>query len=172
MKMFELNKFIENDFNLMEIFMVSKRHDTRIDINIKQKSIDNIKKKYSNWKQTDQVIFYKNRMMYQYDLGNDNQLLFTKEMIDRQSFDNIEVLSYKYCKIPTYMFPCVNEIDERVEYDVEECRITNRISIILKKNIYASSVYIEYKHSSQAEIEKNEKILKDIIDTITNESVS
>ena len=170
--MIQLEKFIENDFNLMEIYLISKRNEISVDINLKPTIIEKIKNKYSNWKKTNQVIFKKNKMQYQYETNNDNQILFTKDIIDRNSLENIEVLTYKYCKIPTYMFPCVNDIDEKVEYETYESKITNRISLFIRTNEYASSVYIEYKHSVQAEKEKNEIILNEIIRNITDATIS
>lgn len=170
--MLQLDKFIENDFNLMEIFLISKRNDISIDINLESNVIEKIKSKYFNWKKTNQVIFKKNKMQYQYEVSNDNQIVFTKDIVDHDSFDNIEVLTYKYCKIPTYMFPCVNDIDEKVEYETYESKITNRISLIIRKNENVSSVNIEYKHSIQAEKEKNEIILKEIIRNITDATIS
>ena len=170
--MLDLEYYTNNDVNLVEIYLIKSLNENSIDVNIDSDVIENIKKKYTNWKRCEYVVFNRNKMAYTYDKSTDNQIMSTKELVYHNTSPEIAILAYKYSKLPTYLFPCTHDIDEKLSYEVEECRITNRISLIIKNDKYASSVFIEYKHSSQAENEKNESILKTTIYNITNAKFS
>jgi len=173
--MFQISDFLaddNDDINLIEIFMFRFRDEKTVDLDIGEEAIEKIKKKYFNWKKTEYTVFHKNNMTYQYDTSSDNQVLYTKEMVKHKFDKNNIIISYKYSKLPTYIFPCTDDIDNKLKYEVEECRISNRISIMIKTDMFAKSVYIEYKHSSEAENEKNETILKNTFNNINNARIS
>ena len=62
-------------------------------------------------------------------------------------------------KMQTYLFGCANNIDNREEIRVQEYRINNRISLIIKNN----NLYINYRHSKDVDLEKIEEIINSII---------
>jgi hypothetical protein len=76
------------------------------------------------------------------------------------------IISYKFSKLPTHLFPCLNDIDDVVEYSLSEYKLTNRLSLIIRKDSYGQYVYIEYKHSQQMDVEKIEANINNIINNI------
>jgi hypothetical protein len=99
-----------------------------------------------------------------YDLTDDNQIVFSKLCDTLPTWQNtLCIVPYTYSKHPTYIFPCVNDIDYVNEYTLSEARITNRISIFIKTDAHGTYLYIEYKHSSQVDTDKIETIINNIL---------
>jgi hypothetical protein len=76
------------------------------------------------------------------------------------------MISYKLSKLPTHLFPCLNDIDDIVEYTISEYKLTNRLSIMIRKDNYGQYAYIEYKHSPQIDIEKIENSINNVIKNV------
>ena len=62
-------------------------------------------------------------------------------------------------KMQTYLFGCSNDIDNREEYKIQEYRINNRISLIIKNN----NLFINYRHSKDVDLDKTEEIINSLI---------
>jgi hypothetical protein len=84
--------------------------------------------------------------------------------------DNILVICSKNNKQPNYTFPCTNEIDSISEYIIKEYKISNRISLILRGDSGGDSgseeintLYIEYRHSNNVDIDKINETINKII---------
>ena len=65
-------------------------------------------------------------------------------------------------KMQTYLFGCSNNIENKEEMKIQEFRINNRISLIIKNN----NLYINYRHSKDVDLEKTEEIINSIIKKI------
>jgi hypothetical protein len=90
--------------------------------------------------------------------------------------DNIFVICSKNNKQPNYTFPCTNEIDSVSEYIIKEYKISNRISLILRCDSDSGdgsgsggggeeikTLYIEYRHSNNVDIDKINETINKII---------
>jgi hypothetical protein len=62
-------------------------------------------------------------------------------------------------KMQTYLFGCANNIDNKEEFKIQEYRINNRISLIIKNN----NLFINYRHSKDVDLEKIEEIINSVI---------
>lgn len=166
--MIELHNHIDNEINLVEFYIVQAGgSDNVINVNTNNSILARARERYTNWKKSEYVAFYRNGLIYQYDKSNDAQTLYSKTMAKYYNHDNnLCVISHKVSKLPIYLFPCLNDIDERLEFTLYECRISNRVSIVIRQDQYCTSLYIEYKHSPQAENEKNEDIIRNILNNI------
>jgi len=163
--------------NLIEIYIkkagiANAQDDNIIDICIDDKMIELIQYKYKNFKTTKYICYYRNELCYVYDMTDDNQYVYSKlKKIDntiptkRREYE-LYMISYKFSKLPTHLFPCLNDIDDVVEYTLSECKLTNRLSLIIRKDNYGQYVYIEYKHSPQMDIEKIQANINNIINNI------
>jgi hypothetical protein len=138
-----------------------------INVDLHQNFVNNVKDQYKNWKVTSYVTFHKNDMTYVYDLSNDNQIVYTKYRQHGKNINkkhiNLYAISYNYCKLPTHIFPCLNDLDNRCEYTLHEVKLTNRLSLIIKEEDNISSIYMEYRHSHQVEIAKIEEYIQSIV---------
>jgi hypothetical protein len=100
--------------------------------------------------------------------------------------DNILVICSKNNKQPNYTFPCTNEIDSVTEYIIKEYKISNRISLIMRCDIAnkeadaaagisgeacyeIKTLYIEYRHSSNVDIDKINETINKIIRKISSQ---
>jgi hypothetical protein len=97
--------------------------------------------------------------------------------------DNIFVICSKNNKQPNYTFPCTNEIDSVSEYIIKEYKISNRISLIMRSDIVSGAggaggevgkevvktLYIEYRHSSNVDIDKINETINKIIRKISSQ---
>ena len=74
------------------------------------------------------------------------------------------ILTSKIDKFPQYIFPCTNEIENISTYTINEYKIANRVSLMIRYDYenneeVAKTFYIEYRHSPNVEIDKiNEHI--------------
>jgi len=167
--MIELEQFTNDEINVIEIYLKKEEKSNKININIDDNTINKIYNKFSNWKSNDFITYHKNSLSYCYDLSNDNQTLNTRTLYHSDIKTNYVLFSYKNHRLPTYSFPCTNTIDYKVKYNLLESKISNRISLFIRKDEYANNVYIEYKHSPQAENKKNEETINNILYKIIND---
>lgn len=175
--MISLDSLLPEGTNLVEIYFTKKIKDSfAIDINVTDEFAVKVKESFNNWKTTEYTSFHRNELAYIYEMSNDNQVVFSKNkerdrIISKKTHD-LYFISYKHSKLPTHLFPCTNDMDDRATYTIDECRLSNRLSIIIKKDSYATSLFVEYRHSPQVEIEKIESRIKNVIDTISKIDIS
>lgn len=175
--MLSIDSLLPEGTNLVEIYVTKKIKDTfAIDISVSDEFVTKVMESFNNWKTTEYTSFHINELAYIYDMSNDNQVVFSKNkekdrIIAKKSHD-LYFVSYKHSKLPTHLFPCTNTVDDRVTYTIQECRLSNRLSLIVKKDAYATSLFIEYRHSHQVEIEKIESRISTILDTISKIDIS
>jgi len=165
-----LNKF---DCNNVQIFILENIDDiSTIELSTDRKILNKIRNRF-NFKKNKYVSFYNNNLHYQYDKSNDNQNLTnrkTKHVQVQKQYKNNTYTTYStISKLPTYLFPCTDNIDNKIEYEIEEYKINNRVSLFIKSSEYSSYLYIEYNHSSQVEIEKIENCIKNILSYISSD---
>ena len=183
----DINKYItgfpsvaggsQEDINLIEIYFINHGipNDNVIDVSVKnslETFIDNYYKKsrvekYKSYTHMERI--------YTYELSNDNQYVSSKIKKHMDILDNIFVICSKNNKQPNYTFPCTNEIDSVSEYIIKEYKISNRISLILRSDIGDSraeikTLYIEYRHSNNVDIDKINETINKIIRKILYQS--
>ena len=112
-----------------------------------------------------------NDKIYIYELSNDNQYVISKNMkknglIKNDTKCRLYILSSKIDKYPQYTFPCTNELDNVSEIKISEYKISNRISLNVRAENGINSLYIEYKHSPNVEIDKMNENINKIIKNI------
>ena len=171
----------QEDINLIEIYFINRgirgqqEQENVIDVSVKnslETFIDNYYKK-------SRVEMYKSythkERIYTYELSNDNQFVSSKIKKHMDILDNIFVICSKNNKQPNYTFPCTNEIDSVSEYIIKEYKISNRISLILRCDSCDSdsgdggggeeikTLYIEYRHSNNVDIDKINETINKII---------
>jgi hypothetical protein len=128
--------------------------------------VDNIYKKSRTEKYKS---YFNKERVYTYELSNDNQYVYTKIKKHLDIIDNILVIASKHDKQPNYTFPCTNDIDNICEYTIKEYKISNRLSLIIRyddENI--KTLFIEYKHSQNVDIDKINEQINKIIAKIVN----
>ena len=166
--MLKLQEYLNDTTNLVEIHLLQNHIPADvIDINIEHSDIEQIKSKFKNWKTTKYISYHRNHLIYQYDLTDDNQLVYTKLLQHNKQMDKIYISSYNYSKLPIYIFPCVKDINYVNEHSITECKISNRISLMIKKDTFGQYLYIEYKHSPNVDIEKIESSINNIIKLVS-----
>ena len=178
----------QEDINLIEIYFINRgirgpqgqqgqqgQQENVIDVSVKnslETFIDNYYKK-------SRVEMYKSythkERIYTYELSNDNQFVSSKIKKHMDILDNIFVICSKNNKQPNYTFPCTNEIDSVSEYIIKEYKISNRISLILRSDSCGGggcsggggeeikTLYIEYRHSNNVDIDKINETINKII---------
>lgn len=166
----DLNEFIDDDIDLIEIFFCNKHDDDTHAINVIID--DNIEKKvderYKKCREEKYKSYAMNEKVYTYELSNDNQYVTSKlkrytKYIKNKS-DNLYIISSKINKLPQYTFPCTNEIDNICQYTIKEYKISNRISLILRiDSPDIKSLCIEYRHSANVEIDKINEIVNKLL---------
>lgn len=168
--MFKLHKYITGDnVNHIEIHLVKSQliSDDVIDLNIDDSLVEEVKSKYKNWKTAKYMAYSRNHIIYLYNLNDDNQIVFSKiANLPSEAYKSWYIVPSTYSKLPTHIFPCVNDIDENIEYIITEAKITNRISLIIRKDQYGTYLYIEYKHSPNVDIDKSESIINEVMQNI------
>ena len=160
-----ISNLITDNTNIIEIYMcnpLKTKEDLKIDIHINNDILNNIRKKFKLTKQTTLVYYNRNNLCYVYDLSNDSQYLYLRKLENKQDYNKLYGLAFNEMKMQSHSFACTNEIDNKCEYNVEEFKINNRISLIIRNN----NVYISYKHSKEVEIDKIQEIINKIITKI------
>jgi hypothetical protein len=164
----------QEDINLIEIYFINR--DIRgLQENIMDVSVKNSLETFiDNYYKKSRVEKYKTythkEIIYTYELSNDNQYVSSKIKKHMDIIDNILVICSKNNKQPNYTFPCTNEIDSISEYIIKEYKISNRISLILRCDSGGDSgseeintLYIEYRHSNNVDIDKINETINKII---------
>ena len=165
----------QEDINLIEIYFINR--DIRgLQENIMDVSVKNSLETFiDNYYKKSRVEKYKSythkERIYTYELSNDNQYVSSKIKKHMDIIDNILVICSKNNKQPNYTFPCTNEIDSISEYIIKEYKISNRISLILRCDSCDSgggseeinTLYIEYRHSNNVDIDKINETINKII---------
>lgn len=173
----DIQNLVNDDTNLIEIYIGNnfKKTDNNIDINVSYDIVNKLYNKFKKTKENINNVFYKNNLAYIYDKSNDSQVVIIRTVY-KESFlfnnkakliNNYYILTLKEDKLPPHYFPCVNDIDYITEYKINEIRINNRISIIIKEekdNIYI--IYIQYRHNTNVDLDKIQDTLNNIIKTI------
>lgn len=99
---------------------------------------------------------------YTYEESNDNQYIFKNILINSKIYDKYFINAYQQVKQPVYMFPCTNNISYKEQYTLEELKINNRISLIIKND----SVYVNFKYSTNCDMETNLKEINSILQSL------
>ena len=172
----------QEDINLIEIYFINRgiRGQQEQQENIMDVSVKNSLETFiDNYYKKSRVEKYKSythmERIYTYELSNDNQYVSSKIKKHMDILDNIFVICSKNNKQPNYTFPCTNEIDSVSEYIIKEYKISNRISLILRSDISDSraeikTLYIEYRHSNNVDIDKINETINKIIRKILYQS--
>jgi len=165
--MIDISKLLTENTNVIEIYLMNtvklateKPILNKIDIYINDSILNKIKQRFKITKETTLVYYNRNNLSYIYDLSNDSQFVYLRKLENAIIADNnLYGLSFNEMKMQTHSFACTNDIDNKVEYKIQEFKINNRISLIIKNN----NVYIYYKHSKDVDIEKTQEIINGII---------
>jgi hypothetical protein len=161
--MINIRDLITEDTNIIEIYLLKNRDDNTIlksDISRDDSYLDNVRRKFKLTRNTKYVYYTRNNMTYVYDLSNDSQFVFIRKLenVDT-SVNGLYAIAYNEMKLQPYTFSCTNDINKRIEYNIEEFKINNRLSIIIKNK----NVYIHYRHSKDVDIDKIQEILNHIL---------
>ena len=162
-----IKQIITENTNIIEIYLMNlQKTNTRMNIYLDDTFLNKIKKKFKLTRETTLVYFNKDNLSYVYDLSNDSQFVYLRKLEKSQikTVHNFELygLALNEMKMQTYLFGCGNDIDNREEYKIQEFRINNRISLIIKNN----NLFINYRHSKDVDLEKTEEIINSIIKKI------
>lgn len=171
--MISLHHLITDDANLVEYYITPLISDeNKINIKMKEDFITKVKQEFKNYtyKSNDFTVFFRNELSYIYDVSNDNQFVYSKykekTLIYKKKQFDVFGISYKNSKLPTYVFPCLDDINYKTKYNIYEIKLSNRVNLVIKKDDFGQYLYIEYKHSPQVDIEKIDSIINKTIDTI------
>ena len=172
----------QEDINLIEIYFINRRNiqksydaqetqdtqdtqDNVIDVSVKN-SLETFIDNYYKKSRVEKYKSYTHKeRTYTYELSNDNQYVSSKIKKNMDILDNILVICSKNNKQPNYTFPCTNEIDSISEYTIKEYKISNRISLIMHNDSDddIKTLYIEYRHSNNVDIDKINETINKII---------
>jgi hypothetical protein len=178
-----LSDFITDDVNIIEFFLCKDIvEDDVIDVTIDNDIENIVERKYKKYKEETYKSYHHKDKIYTYELSNDNQYVSSKIVVKSKytrcnnCISNLYILSSKIDKYPQYIFPCTNDIDYISTYTIKEYKINNRISLLIRydyvnyeeKQGLAKTFYIEYRHSSNVEIDKINEYINNIINTYIN----
>jgi len=164
----------QEDINLIEIYFINRgirgQQENIMDVSVKN-SLETFIDNYYKKSRVEKYKSYTHKeRIYTYELSNDNQFVSSKIKKHMDILDNILVICSKNNKQPNYTFPCTNEIDSVSEYIIKEYKISNRISLILRCDRGGDSgsedintLYIEYRHSNNVDIDKINETINKII---------
>jgi hypothetical protein len=167
----------QEDINLIEIYFINRgirgqqgQQENIMDVSVKN-SLETFIDNYYKKSRVEKYKSYTHKeRIYTYELSNDNQFVSSKIKKHIDIIDNILVICSKNNKQPNYTFPCTNEIDSISEYIIKEYKISNRISLILRGDSGGDSgseeintLYIEYRHSNNVDIDKINETINKII---------
>lgn len=166
----DIHSLIIGDTNMIEIYFArveQNKCSISINLTIGNDSISRIQKMYGNPKTSKQKCFHHNELSYIYDLNDDSQYAYTKEVKRYVKHSNAHIYAIKHSKVPTHLFPCTNSIDYLNEYDISEYKITNRVSLIVRTDQHGSYVHLQYKHSENVDIDKVKSCMDSIISNVS-----
>lgn len=177
----------QEDINLIEIYFINRHNiqksydaqetqemqdtqdtqDNVIDVSVKN-SLETFIDNYYKKSRVEKYKSYTHKeRTYTYELSNDNQYVSSKIKKNMDILGNILVICSKNNKQPNYTFPCTNEIDSISEYTIKEYKISNRISLIMHSDNDndndIKTLYIEYRHSNNVDIDKINETINKII---------
>lgn len=168
-----LNNYVTDETNIVEFYFVNKNIDKNtINVNMPNTISDAISKLYKKTKDEKYKMYFMKDKIYTYELSNDNQYVISKNKkinsVYKTKKGNIYIVGSKIDKYPQHVFPCTNDIDNISEIMVEEYKITNRISLIIKSDVNdnGKTLLIEYKHSTNVELDKIMEIINKIVRNI------
>ena len=162
-----INELITDNTNIIEIYLKNNKIvDNKIDITLEKNKIEKILNKYKFKQEVGYSQYNKKNLLLLYDMSNDSQIVFEKNLENYKEYDNYIIFTYDEKKLPPYLFGCDNNIDNECKYKIKEYKINNRISIINKIENNKNSIFIIYKHDKHVDLEKNENIINDIIKNI------
>ena len=159
-----IKELITENTNIVEIYLLNKNKKNDYDIYIDNITINNIKKKFKLTRETTLVYFNRKNLTYVYDLSNDSQYVFLRKLECYKKTSHFCGISFNEMKLQTHSFACTDDIDTRTEFKLQEYKINNRVSLIIKNN----NVMITYKHSKDVDIEKINEIVNNITNKIKN----
>ncbi len=159
-----IKELVTENTNIIEIYLLNKNKRNDYDIYIDDVTMSNIKKKFKLTRETTLVYFNRKNLTYVYDLSNDSQYVFLRKLEHYKKSNLIFAVSFNEMKLQTHSFACTDDIDTRTEYKLQEYKINNRISLIIKNN----NILITYKHSKEVDLEKINEIVNNIIRKIKN----
>lgn len=168
--MIDINSFITDKTNLIEIYFcpIQNYNNKNINIELDNDFLNKIKDNFKITKTYKYTTYFYNNISYTYDRSDDNQFLNTIKLENDKYYNNkkkdLYILYLNESKLPNYYFPCIIDIDNKEEYDIIEFKINNRISLLIKNN----NCYIQYRYNKNLEIDKMQFILNNIIKKITN----
>lgn len=182
-----LTDYITDDVSIIEIFFCRTSESSEsgesgnasftnaFNINVSSDIESIIEKKYKKYKGEKYKSYHHRDKVYAYELASDNQYVFSK-IITKSKYDtynnkhNLFILASKIDKFPQYIFPCTNEIDNISTYTINEYKIANRISLMIRYDYVnneevAKIFYIEYRHSPNVEIDKINEHINSLVNT-------
>lgn len=164
-----IKQILTENTNIIEIYLMDKqKSQVKMNIYLDDLFLNRIKKRFKMTRETTLTYFNKDNLSYVYDLSNDSQYVYLRKLENSQikSVNNYDFygLALNEMKMQTYLFGCGNDIDNREEVKIQEFKINNRISLLIRNN----NLYITYKHSKEVDLEKTEEIINSIIRKLTN----
>ena len=159
-----IKQILTDNTNIIEIYVMNtEKTQMRMNIYLDDTFLNKIKKKFKLTRETTLVYYNKDNLSYVYDLSNDSQYVYLRKLENSQikTINNYDLygLALNEMKMQTYLFGCGNDIDNKEEMKIQEFRINNRISLIIKNN----NLYINYRHSKDVDLEKTDEIINSII---------
>jgi hypothetical protein len=164
-----IKQILTDNTNIIEIYLMNTQNpQMRTNIYLDNTFLNKIKKKFKLTRETTLVYYNKHNLSYVYDLSNDSQYVYLRKLENSQieTINNYDLygIALNEMKMQTYLFGCGNDIDNKEEYKIQEFKINNRISLIIKNN----NLFINYRHSKDVDLEKIEEIVNSIIRKIIN----
>jgi hypothetical protein len=169
----KISELVNDNVNIVEVYFVNKQLDNNVmSVKMSRDIEGKIDKAYKKTKEEKYKMYYMKDKVYTYELSNDNQYVTSKtkkmDTFYKTKKSNIYIISSKIDKYPQYVFPCTNDIDNISEVTIKEYKISNRISIIIKNEVNENikTVLIEYKHSTNVEMDKITEIVNKLVKNI------
>lgn len=159
-----IKQILTENTNIIEIYLMNTQQtQMRMNIYLDDLFLNKIKKKFKLTRETTLVYYNKDNLSYVYDLSNDSQFVYLRKLENSQiktiNNYNLYGIALNEMKMQTYLFGCANNIENKEEMKIQEFRINNRISLIIKNN----NLYINYRHSKDVDLEKTEEIINSVI---------
>lgn len=162
-----IKQILTDNTNIIEIYLMNTQtSQMRMNIYLDDVFLNKIKKKFKLTRETTLVYYNKDNLSYVYDLANDSQFVYLRKLENSKikTMNNYDLygIALNEMKMQTYLFGCGNDIENKEEMKIQEFRINNRISLIIKNN----NLYINYRHSKEVDLEKTEEIINSVIKKI------